>query len=68
MDWPSQAPSALKFATAKLSIHDVVTAVDIERFARNQTSRIMSEKGGRGTDIIDADQTLGRRLHPRRVK
>jgi len=46
----------------------MLPAVHVGAFARNQSGRPVSEKGGRGTDIIDADQALGSCLDPRRIK
>ncbi len=43
-------------------IDDVVAAVNVKRFAGDQTRRIVREEGSRDSDIVDADKAPGRRL------
>ena len=43
-------------------IDDVITAVDVKCFTRDEARRIMGKKGRRNTYIVDADEALGRRL------
>jgi len=65
---PSEGILVVKFVIDDPSIADVVPAVDVGALARNQSGRAVSEKGGRGTDIIDADQALGRCPDSRHIK
>src|SRR5947209_13649955 len=39
------------------SVHDVVAAIDVQRLAGDELGGVVSEKGRRGTDILDADET-----------
>ena len=39
-------------------VDDVIAAVDIERFARDEARGVVSEESGGDADIVDADKTL----------
>src|SRR5215813_13560824 len=38
-------------------VHDVVATVDIERFASDQSGRVVCEKGSRDPDVVNTDKT-----------
>jgi hypothetical protein len=44
------------------SVDDVISAVDINRVASNEPSRVMSKECGCGADVFDAYQAVRRRL------
>src|SRR5262245_53614248 len=49
-------------SSASSLIDDVIAAVDVERFARNEPRSVMRQEGGGETNIVDADQAASRRL------
>src|SRR4051794_39259523 len=66
----SQSSCALSalHADSQLLVHDVVTAVYIQGLARNQPRRVMSQEGGRNSNVLDADEAARRRFCLRLVQ
>src|SRR6187397_1695843 len=52
----------------RVLVDDVIAAVDVEGLAGDQTGRVMRQEGRRGADIVDADETAGRRFRLRLVE
>src|SRR5262249_39675160 len=49
-------------------VYDVIPAIDIKGFAGDKLCRIVREEGGRGADVVDADEAASGSLCLRFVK